>query len=92
MFHAAAGDLICVDNYRLTHGRDGYSDPGRVMLSIWGWSTAAVAVPVGPLDIVRPVIPASGVKRRNASDIHVSRGGNYATLASAQSGRYGAPS
>jgi hypothetical protein len=59
MFHAAAGDLICVDNYRLTHGRDGYSDPGRVMLSIWGWSTAAVAVPVGPLDIVRPVIPAA---------------------------------
>lgn len=59
MFHAAAGDLICVDNYRLTHGRDGYSDPGRVMLSIWGWSTAAVAVPDGPLDIVRPVIPAA---------------------------------
>jgi hypothetical protein len=29
------------------------------MLSIWGWSTAAVAVPVGPLDIVRPVIPAA---------------------------------
>jgi hypothetical protein len=29
------------------------------MLSIWGWSTAAVAVPEGPLDIVRPVIPAA---------------------------------
>jgi len=57
MFHARAGDLICVDNYRLTHGRDGYRDPGRVMLSIWGWSSAAVAVPEGPLDIVRPVIP-----------------------------------
>ena len=57
MFRARAGDLICVDNYRLTHGRDGYSDPGRVMLSIWGWSADAVAVPEGPLDIVRPVIP-----------------------------------
>jgi hypothetical protein len=57
MFHAAAGDLICVDNYRLTHGRDGYRDPARVMLSIWGWSAAAIAVPEGPLDIVRPVIP-----------------------------------
>ena len=57
MFHAQAGDLICVDNYRLTHGRDGYADPRRVMLSIWGWSAAAVAVPEGPLDIVRPVIP-----------------------------------
>jgi hypothetical protein len=57
MFQARAGDLICVDNYRLTHGRDGYRDPGRVMLSIWGWSSAAVAVPEGALDIVRPVIP-----------------------------------
>jgi hypothetical protein len=57
MFHAMAGDLICVDNYRVTHGRDGYSDPGREMLSIWGWSATAIAVPEGPLDIVRPVIP-----------------------------------
>jgi hypothetical protein len=59
MFHAQAGDLICVDNYRLTHGRDGYSDPDRVMLSIWGWSSAAIAVPEGPLDIVRPVVPSA---------------------------------
>jgi hypothetical protein len=59
MFRAAAGDLICVDNYRLTHGRDGYRDPGRVMLSIWGWSAEAIAVPEGPLDIVRPVVPAA---------------------------------
>jgi hypothetical protein len=57
MFHAAAGELICVDNYRLTHGRDGYSDPERVMLSIWGWSDSAIAIPEGPLDIVRPVAP-----------------------------------
>jgi hypothetical protein len=59
MFHPAAGDMICVDNYRLLHGRDGFSDPGRMMLSIWGWSTAAITVPEGPLDIVRPVIPAA---------------------------------
>jgi hypothetical protein len=59
MFQAQAGDLICVDNYRLFHGRDGYHDPGRVMLSIWGWSAAAIAVPEGPLDIIRPVIPAA---------------------------------
>jgi hypothetical protein len=59
MFHAQAGEMICVDNYRVTHGRDGYSDPDRVMLSIWGWSSRAVAVPEGPLDIVRPVIPSA---------------------------------
>lgn len=66
MFHAAAGDLICVDNYRVTHGRDSFSDPDRVMLSIWGWSSEAAAVPEGPLDIVRPVIPpamAGGLSR-----------------------------
>jgi hypothetical protein len=57
MFQAEAGDMICVDNYRVTHGRDGFSDPGRVMLSIWGWSDSAVTVPEGPLDIVRPVVP-----------------------------------
>jgi hypothetical protein len=57
MFQAAAGDMICVDNYRLTHGRDSFRDPGRVMLSIWGWSAAAIAVPEGSLDIVRPVVP-----------------------------------
>ena len=57
MFQAEAGDMICVDNYRVTHGRDSFSDPGRVMLSIWGWSSEAAAVPEGPLDIVRPVIP-----------------------------------
>jgi hypothetical protein len=94
MFQAEAGDLICVDNYRVAHGRDGYRDPGRVMLSIWGWSAAAAAVPEGPLDIVRPVIPqamtglririnnGSG-KRRNNRDISVSHGGNCPTLASA---------
>jgi hypothetical protein len=59
MFHAAAGEMICVDNYRVTHGRDGYRDPERVMLSIWGWSSAAISVPEGPLDIVRPVVPAA---------------------------------
>jgi hypothetical protein len=57
MFRTAAGEMICVDNYRVTHGRDGYSDPNRVMLSILCWSAGAIAVPEGPLDIVRPVIP-----------------------------------
>jgi hypothetical protein len=57
MFRVAAGEMICVDNYRVTHGRDSYTDPDRVMLSIWGWSVDAVAVPEGPLDIVRPTIP-----------------------------------
>jgi hypothetical protein len=59
MFLARTGEMICVDNYRLTHGRDGYSDPDRLMLSIWGWSATAIAVPEGPLDIVKPVISSA---------------------------------
>lgn len=58
MFRVDAGEMICVDNYRVTHGRDGYRDPARRMLSIWGWSAGAIAVPEGPLDIVRPVVRA----------------------------------
>jgi hypothetical protein len=57
MFRAQAGEMICVDNYRVLHGRDGYNDPLRKVCSIWGWSTDAVAVPDGPLDIVVPKIP-----------------------------------
>jgi hypothetical protein len=74
MFRAAAGDLICVDNYRLTHGRDGYRDPERVMLSIWGWSSTAIAVPQGPLDIVRPVVPpAMSAMMARSADVGTDR-------------------
>lgn len=53
-FRLEAGDMACVDNYRIFHGRHGYTDPARVLYSIWGWSTSAVAVPAGELDIVNP--------------------------------------
>lgn len=58
MFRAGAGDMICVDNYRLLHGRDGYTDPARELYSIWGWTTDAVAVPAQQLDIVEPDLSA----------------------------------
>jgi hypothetical protein len=54
-FRLAAGDMAVVDNYRVFHGRHGYTDPARRLYSIWGWTTAAVAVPTGELDIVNPV-------------------------------------
>jgi Taurine catabolism dioxygenase TauD, TfdA family len=57
-FRLEAGDMACVDNYRLFHGRHGYTDPARTLYSIWGWSSAAVAVPAGELDIVMPKAPA----------------------------------
>jgi hypothetical protein len=57
-FRLEAGEMACVDNYRLFHGRHGYTDPARTLYSIWGWSSAAVAVPAGELDIVVPKAPA----------------------------------
>jgi hypothetical protein len=59
MFRVEAGEMICLDNYRVLHGRDGHSDPARKVCSIWGWSADAVAVPEIQLDIVEPKIPVS---------------------------------
>jgi alpha-ketoglutarate-dependent taurine dioxygenase len=45
-FTLAPGEMLCIDNYRMMHGRDGY--PGaedRKVVAIWGWTTDAVAVP-----------------------------------------------
>ena len=44
-FRVAAGDMICIDNYRMFHGRDGYVDPERTLHSIWAWTTSAIAIP-----------------------------------------------
>ena len=53
-FRARAGDMICIDNYRMLHGRDGYAEAERKMVSIWAWTTDAIAIPDGPLNIVEP--------------------------------------
>jgi hypothetical protein len=50
----AAGELLCVDNYRMLHGRDAYQDQSRHVVSIWGWTHEAVAVPQMALDITEP--------------------------------------
>jgi hypothetical protein len=54
-FRLEAGEMAVVDNYRVFHGRHGYTDPARRLYSIWAWTTAAVEVPAGELDIVNPV-------------------------------------
>jgi gamma-butyrobetaine dioxygenase len=57
-FTAAAGEVICIDNYRVMHGRLGYSDPHRKMHSIWAWTTDAIAVPSAALSIDDPDLAA----------------------------------
>lgn len=51
-FHLEAGQLLCIDNYRVLHGRDPYAMDGRKVVSIWGWTTEAVAVPERPVQLV----------------------------------------
>lgn len=53
-FRAAAGELLCIDNYRMLHGRNGVVSPDRKMVSIWAWTTDAVAIPEGEMDIAAP--------------------------------------
>ncbi|WP_181782845.1 TauD/TfdA family dioxygenase [Pseudonocardia pini] len=57
-FRMDAGEMAVVDNYRMFHGRHGYADPNRLLYSIWGWTTSAVAVPDRVLDIVNAGRPA----------------------------------
>lgn len=48
-FKLGPGDAILVDNYRMFHGRTGYSDLNRMMWRVWGWSDQALKIPEGQL-------------------------------------------
>jgi hypothetical protein len=56
-FRVSPGEMICIDNYRMFHGRDGYLDAGRKLHSIWAWTNSAVMVPEGVMDISVPEMP-----------------------------------
>ena len=57
-FRLQAGEMLCIDDYRMLHGRDAYVEHERKVVSIWAWTTySAMAVPEGVLDIARPVAP-----------------------------------
>lgn len=47
-FVAAPGDVICVDNYRVLHGRDPF-EGRRFMWRVWAWTTRSNGVPYGLL-------------------------------------------
>jgi hypothetical protein len=53
-FRLEAGQMVCIDNYRMLHGREAYQDEGRLVVSIWGWTHEAVAIPDAVLDITTP--------------------------------------
>jgi alpha-ketoglutarate-dependent taurine dioxygenase len=48
-FTLQPGEVICLDNYRMLHGRTGFDDTERALWRIWAWTTEAPAVPEGML-------------------------------------------
>ena len=48
-FRAGPGEAICVDNYRVSHSRDAYTDLDRLFWRVWAWSDEALSVPDGKL-------------------------------------------
>jgi hypothetical protein len=53
-FRLQAGQMVCIDNYRMLHGREAFQDAGRMVVSIWGWTHEAVAIPASQLEITTP--------------------------------------
>jgi gamma-butyrobetaine dioxygenase len=47
-FALEPGDALCVDNYRMMHGRDGYAGH-RFLWRVWAWTAAGNGVPDGLL-------------------------------------------
>jgi len=47
-FSLDPGDALCVDNYRVLHGRDPYAGE-RFLWRIWAWTTASNGVPDVPI-------------------------------------------
>jgi alpha-ketoglutarate-dependent taurine dioxygenase len=43
------GETLCLDNYRMLHGRTGFDDTERTLWRIWAWTKEALRVPEGML-------------------------------------------
>jgi alpha-ketoglutarate-dependent taurine dioxygenase len=48
-FRLRAGEVAVIDNYRMFHGREPYTDLDRQMWRVWVWTTACLGVPEGRL-------------------------------------------
>jgi alpha-ketoglutarate-dependent taurine dioxygenase len=55
-FKLTPGDAVCMDNFRMMHGREPYADPNRLLYRVWVWTTAGLPVPPS-LEVSNP--PAS---------------------------------
>ncbi len=48
-FRLAAGEALCLDNYRMLHGRTGFDDLERSLWRIWAWTSESLGAPSGLL-------------------------------------------
>jgi len=48
-FVLQAGEALCIDNYRMLHGRTGFDDIERTLWRIWAWTSESLGVPGGLL-------------------------------------------
>lgn len=48
-FRLEQGDALVIDNYRVLHGREPYSDLNRQLWRLWIWTVSAFGVPEGRL-------------------------------------------
>jgi len=48
-FRLGPGEAVCVDNYRVSHSRDGYVDLDRLFWRVWAWTDDVIGVPEGRL-------------------------------------------
>lgn len=44
-FRLQAGDFLCLDNYRMFHGREAYDGSDRLLHRIWSWTDTGYGVP-----------------------------------------------
>ena len=48
-FKLAPGQAVIVDNYRMLHGRDAYTDLDRLLWRVWIWTDRSLGIPEQPL-------------------------------------------
>lgn len=48
-FKLDAGEAVVVDNYRMMHAREAYTDMNRLMWRVWIWTNGSLGVPGGQL-------------------------------------------
>lgn len=52
-FLLAPGDLLCLDNFRVFHGREPYTGQERLLHKLWAWSDMSFGVPDADLIVLR---------------------------------------